>query len=116
MIATQLQQLSTDRQNISAAITAKGGTVAAGDGFDNFASDIATIPTGGEMPELYGVPYDYIFPTLQNNNGMLWYGHKQGKKFDFRIDDSLSNMTSVIMTAVGTMLDNRFPNGSTYSE
>ena len=32
---------------IAAAITAKGGTVAVGDGLEEFAADIATIPSGG---------------------------------------------------------------------
>lgn len=32
---------------ISAAITSKGGTVTSGDGLEDFASDIATIPSGG---------------------------------------------------------------------
>ena len=32
---------------IGAAITAKGGTVGANDGLEDFAADIATIPSGG---------------------------------------------------------------------
>ena len=46
-IATQISALQTDKNNIANAITTKGGTVSSGDGFDNFASDILTIPTGG---------------------------------------------------------------------
>ena len=46
-IATQISALQTDKTNIASAITTKGGTVSSGDGFDNFASDILTIPTGG---------------------------------------------------------------------
>lgn len=46
-IATQISALQTDKTNIASAITTKGGTVNSGDGFDNFASDILTIPTGG---------------------------------------------------------------------
>jgi|GEM_PF-6064587 hypothetical protein len=38
---------ATAKANIAAAITAKGGTVNAGDGISNFAADIATIPEGG---------------------------------------------------------------------
>ena len=46
-IATQISALQADKTAIANAITAKGGTVGAGDGFDDFAADIATIPTGG---------------------------------------------------------------------
>ena len=46
-IATQISALQSDKTAIAAAITAKGGTVGAGDGFDDFAVDIATIPSGG---------------------------------------------------------------------
>ena len=46
-IATQIAALQTDKTDIASAITTKGGTVTSGDGFDNFASDILTIPTGG---------------------------------------------------------------------
>ena len=46
-IATQIQYLQQDKTDIANAITAKGGTVNSGDGFDDFANDIATIPSGG---------------------------------------------------------------------
>lgn len=46
-IATQIAALQADKTAIATAITNKGGTVNSGDGFDDFAADIATIPTGG---------------------------------------------------------------------
>ena len=46
-IAGQITALQIDRTNIANAITTKGGTVNSGDGFDNFAADIMTIPSGG---------------------------------------------------------------------
>ena len=46
-IAENLQRLVNARAAISAAITAKGGTVNTGDGFEEFSTDIATIPSGG---------------------------------------------------------------------
>ena len=46
-IAENLQRLVEAKADIAAAITAKGGTVASGDGFEEFPSDIATIPAGG---------------------------------------------------------------------
>lgn len=44
-IAQNLQQLITDRTDIANAITAKGGTLAEGAGFDDFAAAISGIPT-----------------------------------------------------------------------
>lgn len=46
-IAQNLQRLIDAKDAISAAITAKGGTVSAGDGFEDFAADISAIPSGG---------------------------------------------------------------------
>lgn len=48
-IASSITALQTAKTNIAAAITAKGGTVNAGDGMSDFAEDIATIPTGGSQ-------------------------------------------------------------------
>lgn len=47
-IAENLQRLQTAKVAIGNAITAKGGTVGANDGLEDFASDIATIPSGGD--------------------------------------------------------------------
>lgn len=46
-IADNLLRLQTARTAIATAITAKGGTVTQGDGFEEFPADIATIPSGG---------------------------------------------------------------------
>jgi len=43
-IATNLQRLVTAKSDIADAITAKGGTVNSGDGFEEFPADILTIP------------------------------------------------------------------------
>lgn len=48
-IAENLQRLINVKEDIADAITAKGGTVSSGDGLEEFASDIASIPT--ELPE-----------------------------------------------------------------
>ena len=48
-IATQISALEADKTAIANAITAKGGTVASGDGFDDFATDIGTIPAYGKL-------------------------------------------------------------------
>ena len=46
-IAENLTRLQNATTAIGNAITAKGGTVSSGDGLEEFASDIATIPSGG---------------------------------------------------------------------
>ena len=46
-ISTSLAALKTAKTDIANAITAKGGTVNAGDGFADFAADVGTIPEGG---------------------------------------------------------------------
>ena len=46
-IAENLTRLQNAKTAIGNAITAKGGTVSSGDGLEDFASDIATIPSGG---------------------------------------------------------------------
>jgi len=46
-IEQNLQRLVNAKSAISEAITAKGGTVSTGDGFEEFPADIATIPGGG---------------------------------------------------------------------
>lgn len=48
-IAENLQRLVDARTDIANAITAKGGTVAQGDGLEDFASAIAGIPVGAEV-------------------------------------------------------------------
>jgi hypothetical protein len=46
-IAENLTKLQAARTSIADAIVQKGGTVSQGDGFEDFPSDIATIPAGG---------------------------------------------------------------------
>lgn len=46
-IAQNLQRLIDAKDAIAGAITTMGGTVAVGDGLEDFATDIATIPSGG---------------------------------------------------------------------
>ena len=64
-IAENLQRLQTARTNIATAITTKGGTVTSGDGFEDFATDIATIPAS-TTPDW--VP-DNSVPYIGNGGG-----------------------------------------------
>lgn len=50
-ITTNLQRLVDAKSDIADAITAKGGTVNSGDGFEEFPADIATIPSGGGVSD-----------------------------------------------------------------
>lgn len=52
-IATSLTALQTAKSDIATAITAKGGTVNDGDGMSDFATDIATIPSGSGGEKTY---------------------------------------------------------------
>lgn len=51
-IATNLQKLVDDRDDICAALVAKGVTAASTHGFDDFATDIASIPTGASESDV----------------------------------------------------------------
>jgi hypothetical protein len=46
-IAENLERLKSSRTNIGTTIVNMGGTVASGDGFEEFSYDISTIPSGG---------------------------------------------------------------------
>lgn len=54
-IADKIQRLETAKDNIADAITAKGGTVNEGDGFEEFSSDIGTISSGITVNESYDI-------------------------------------------------------------
>lgn len=80
-IAENLQRLIDAKTAIGSAITTKGGTVGANDGLEEFASDIATIPSGGSADaEAYlmtmssgftNTSYVYI---VNSTNGTFVYG------------------------------------------
>ena len=48
-IATNLQTLVDDRDDIRTALVAKGVSAASNHGFNDFADDIASIPSGGNL-------------------------------------------------------------------
>lgn len=61
-IAENLTRLQNATTAIGNAITAKGGTVASGDGLEDFASDIASIPSGGGV-EFSNSPANFKYST-----------------------------------------------------
>lgn len=62
-IAENLTRLQNAKTAIAGAITTAGGTVNSGDGLEDFATDIATIPTGNS-----NTAYD----SGMSNNWMEW--------------------------------------------
>lgn len=63
-IATQIAALQADKTAIRQAILNKGGTSASGNGFDDFATDIGTIPEGeGAIFSTFdgGVEYENVY-------------------------------------------------------
>lgn len=74
-IADNLARLQTARTDIANAITAKGGTVAAGDGFEDFPADIATITNQyaaqdeGKVVSNGALVAQTAYPSTITNNG-----------------------------------------------
>ena len=65
-LAENLQRLKTAKTAIGNAITTKGGTVGANDGFEEFVADIATIPSGGGSSSNDVNFYDYDGTIVQS--------------------------------------------------
>lgn len=66
-ITQNLEKLVAAKSAIAAAITAKGGTVGANDGFEEFAIDVATIPSGGSAN---------IYKSIKNMPGEVRFEEK----------------------------------------
>ena len=71
-IAQNLQQLITDRTDIANAITAKGGTLVEGAGFNDFAAAIANIPTGSLVQQGSLVSTDTSIVTVNSNYNKIY--------------------------------------------
>ena len=69
-IAENLQRLQAAKTAIGNAITTKGGTVSQGDGLEEFASDIGTIPSGGGVELSKNISCKPITNTLYSSG--LW--------------------------------------------
>lgn len=90
-IAENLQRLINAKEDIADAITAKGGTVGANDGLEDFATDIATIPGGvtptenyPDLTEIYSVchrGYDEFSSVPENSIEAFGFAKKYGYKW-----------------------------------
>ena len=67
-IEQNLQRLINATSNIANAITTKGGTVTQGDGLEEFASDIATIPSAG-TPQTKTATPTFSQQTIEPDTG-----------------------------------------------
>lgn len=95
---------------IGAAITAKGGTVGANDGLEDFAADIATIPSGGSghavivstIPnaEVKLTSLDNTYTDIADNTGELQLTGVVAGTYDVTAtyDDAVSDTTSVTIS------------------
>ena len=77
-ITQNLEKLVAAKNAIAAAIVAKGGTVGANDGFEEFAADIATIPYDPPMPEPSLVQFtewddSWTLENFQSITGAIYY-------------------------------------------
>lgn len=81
-IATEIAALYNDKTAIATAITNKGGTVGVNDGFDDFASDIGTIPSDqyGNVVEIENIMHgtntteEASLTTAANDISQFLYG------------------------------------------
>lgn len=107
-IADKITRLAAAKNAIAAAITEKGGTVADGDGFEEFAADIGTITGGGgDQPQLHAptlnISEDTLTITPNTANGDFvtgWKGYAAVEGGTFELFGTLPvGVTSLDLTA-----------------
>lgn len=97
-IATQIEALAADRTAIQSAISAKGGTVSSADGFDDFATAIGTIPSGGGSGNL-ALYKDGTIGTAAGdflNRPGTGVFNKEATALSFRATGTAANTSAVI--------------------
>ena len=72
-IETNLQRLVQAKSDITNAIINKGGTVGSGDGFESFANDISSIPSGSSGIETGTVEYIDISSSVTTSGTLSAY-------------------------------------------
>ena len=100
-IAENLQRLIDAKEDIADAITAKGGTVGANDGLEDFAADIATIPTEPPEPPADGKTRFYISLAEGRLSPVLGLGVNGPVDVDWGDDTAHGTLTG---TSVGTLV------------
>lgn len=106
-IAENLQRLQTAKTAIGNAITAKGGTVGANDGLEDFATDIATIQSAGHTVVITTIPnaivtisnQDNTYTGIADNTGELQLSVAAGTyTVTAEIDDAESDSTTLVVS------------------
>lgn len=106
-IAENLQRLQTAKTAIGNAITAKGGTVGANDGLEDFATDIATIQSAGHTVVITTIPnaivtisnQDNTYTGIADNTGELQLSVAAGTyTVSATYDDATSDSTSITIS------------------
>ena len=69
-IASELTKLNTNLTNSYTAVSGKGGTLPQAQNFDNLATAISSIPSGGGGSSKYGATIDTLLGDV-NANGVL---------------------------------------------
>ena len=103
-ISDSLTALQTAKSDIATAITAKGGTVNAGDGFSDFATDIGTITGGGTTPDITpinssGRPYG----AVQLSSNITSIGSTVSGNYGYSTFNNNSLITSINAPSVTTI-------------
>ena len=101
-IASEIQRLQNDSSAIAQAIAAKGVTVPSGSGYDDYASLIGSIETGGGGSPLPYTPLEYIETdgTAYINSGVI---AKEPMIFDLKIKLNASAPNGEIYVGVGNV-------------
>jgi hypothetical protein len=108
-IAENLQRLVDAKTDIASAITAKGGTVNTGDGFEEFASAIAGIPEGTEILDLTtsdsNVTHNNLHATYHGDTLFIFGSFRSisSNDVEFTFPKSLQDI-GVITNKTGTLL------------
>lgn len=78
-IADKITRLQTARINISNSILSKGGTVTSGDGFEDFSTDIGTIPTATPIQIMTAAEMDAALTSTNVGKCYKYMGSDTGQ-------------------------------------
>lgn len=112
-ISDKIQALETSRQAIATAITQKGGTVAQGDGFSQFATEISNLPSGGSDSTLRDlIEGDITSITIPSGTNQIKSGvfSNCSSLQDVTIPDSVTTIGSQAFAGCRSFVSVNIPN------